>query len=58
MSISGYVVLKKLVTSITRRQFYNLFQDLWNGFIILEGGVGVQILFDAMGVQTVFGGKK
>ena len=25
------------------REVYSLFQDLWNGFIIKGGGVGVQI---------------
>ena len=31
------------------RQIYNLFQDLWNGLIIQEGGLGVQSLFDFHG---------
>ena len=35
------------------RQVYNLFQDLWNRFINIGGGVGVQISFDAIAVPTV-----
>ena len=35
------------------RQVYNLFQALWNGFIIKGVRVGVQSLFDAIAVQTV-----
>ena len=46
-------VINYSVSENLTRQIYNLFQDLWNGFIIQEGGEGVQSLFDAMAVQTV-----
>ena len=34
------------------RQFYNLFQDLWNKFIILGAGERVQSPFGAKAFQT------
>ena len=34
------------------RQVYNLFQDLWNEFIILKGGQRVKNPFGAKALQT------
>ena len=38
--------------SFVTRQVYNLFQDLWNRFIILEGGQRVQNPFVAKALQA------
>ena len=46
-------------TATSTRQVYNLFQDLWNWFIILKGGKRVQASrqTDSGWVQSTFGAK-